>query len=701
MVTLPSSVDYGTSFGDAALDLAWQEFAVFPLTARDKKPVPGSHACKDATTNGDLIVKLWQKTPDANIGLATGAPSNVFVLDVDGPEGEESLTALEAEHGPLPATRESLTGRGRHILFKNPGGLGNSAGKLGPKLDTRGDGGYIVAPPSIHPSGATYQWANDLPLADAPDWLIDKLKAPKSRTDRSAANDNGIPEGERNSGLTSIAGSLRQKGIEGEELESALLDINETSCDPPLDPREVERIAESISRYPVEKSFSCTDLGNAQRFLALHGENLRYVPLWKKWIIWDGARWAVDDRLEVHRLVRQVVEAISLEASHAAANEAAKLASALRKHAARSQSRAKLEAIEKLAQAELSIAPDMLDRDRWLFNVQNGTLDLKNGKLRPHNRADLITMLAPCDLDPTAEAPQWDAFLTRILKDNEDVQSFVQRLCGYLLTGDTTEQALFLLYGTGANGKSTFVETLLFLLGDYGNKTDMRTFLEQKNEGVRNDLARLRSSRMVSAVEASKGKFLNEALVKEVTGGDRVSARFLFAEYFEYTPEYKILLAVNDKPRIKGGDEGIWRRMRLIPFTVFIPTEERDKDLLRKLSEELPGILNWALAGLAQWHKIGLAPPPEVLEATEDYRVEMDLLHDFLQTCCEERAGDFVQADRLYEAYESWAKDNGELPVNKRTFGIMMGERGFRSKPKTVRGKSRRVYFDLVIPNDL
>lgn len=350
---------------------------------------------------------------------------------------------------------------------------------------------------------------------------------------------------------------------------------------------------------------------------------------------------------------------------------------------------------------QLLFSQDILDRDPWLFNVLNGTIDLKTGGVRPHDRADFITMMAPCEFDPTAKCPQWDLFLERIFEDKEEVQSFVRRLCGYLLTGDTSEQCLFVLYGTGANGKSTFVETFLTLVGDYGKKTPMQTFLEQKNEGVRNDLAALRSSRMVSAVEASKGKFLNEALIKEVTGGDRVSARFLFGEFFDYTPQYKILLAVNDKPRIRGGDEGIWRRMRLIPFTVFIPPEKRDKKLPLKLSAELPGILNWALVGLGLWQVFGLVPPPEVLDATEEYRVEMDLLHDFLQTCCAKQAGGFVTAETLYEVYEQWTKENGESPVSKRGFGIMIRERGYKPKVQYVDSKQKRGYADLKITDYL
>lgn len=708
MTTIISSIDYATSinatvhnevdFMDEAMALAARGFAVFPLQPKDKKPLGGSNSFKDATTDRDSIKTSWTKTPNANIGLATGAPSGVFVLDVDGPEGEKSLRDLEAEHGPLPETLQSSTGRGRHILLTAPCSLGISAGKLGPKLDTRGDGGYIVAPPSIHPTGATYSWINSTPLADPPDWLVDKLRAPKSRAVQSAANDNGIPEGQRNSMLTSLAGSMRQKGIEGESLDRALNEINETSCDPPLDPREVLRIARSIGRYPVEQTYSCTDLGNAQRFIALHGDNCRYVPQWKKWLLWDSTRWRVDDKLQVHRLAREVIEAISLEASFA---EDEKQATALRKHMARSQARPKLEAIEKLAQADLSISPDQLDRDPWLFNVQNGTIDLRTGEFRPHDRGDFITMMAPCEFDPEAEASLWDAFLKRIFEENGDLLSFVQRLCGYLLTGDTTEQSLFVFYGTGANGKSTLIETLLALLGDYSSKTPMRTFLDQKHEGVRNDLAGLRSARMVAATEISRGQSLNEALVKEVTGGDSVSARFLYGEYFQYMPQYKIVFAVNDKPRIKGGDEGIWRRMRLLPFEVFIPIAERDKELSRKLSEELPGILNWALSGLAQWHKTGLAPPDEVLAATEGYRVEMDLLHDFLQTCCADKPGWFVPTAKLYQVYEQWCKDNGETLVKQRSFSIMIKERGYEPAIQRVAGKQKRGFLDLEITDFL
>jgi putative DNA primase/helicase len=334
-----------------------------------------------------------------------------------------------------------------------------------------------------------------------------------------------------------------------------------------------------------------------------------------------------------------------------------------------------------LARSELTIpvTPDQLDRDPWLLNVANGTLDLRTGKLREHRRTDLITKLAPVAYDPNAGCPTWMQFLEKVMGGDGELIAFLQRVVGYSLTGDTREQALFVLYGTGANGKSTFLATIGDLLGDYAKATPTDTLLVKPgSEGPRNDVARLKGARFVSAVEAEGGKRLAEALVKQITGGDRISARFLYGEYFEFRPEFKIFLAVNHKPVIKSTDHAIWRRIKLIPFTVTIPNTAQDKTLPAKLRAEAPGILGWAVEGCLEWQRNGLGFPTAVVQATDAYRAEMDVFAAFLNESTIARAGAQTPSSELYAAYLEWTEEAGvRFPITKQEFGVRLKERGF------------------------
>jgi putative DNA primase/helicase len=352
---------------------------------------------------------------------------------------------------------------------------------------------------------------------------------------------------------------------------------------------------------------------------------------------------------------------------------------ALFRHAQGSQAAPRLKAMIELAETERSmpVLPEQLDTDPWLLNVRNGTLDLRTGTLRAHRREDLITKVAPVEYDPMATCPTWEAFLARIMGGNDAPITFLQRAVGYALTGTTTEQVLFFLYGTGANGKSTFLETIRAVLGPFAMQADFTTFLHQKYERVRNDIARLQGARVVASVEAEIGQRLSESIIKQLTGQDRISARFLYQEYFEFTPQFKLFLAANHKPSIWGTDEAIWRRIQLIPFTVTIPAAERDGGLPSRLQTELPGILNWALAGCLDWQRQGLGTPQEVVLATAGYRKEMDIVGGFLDDCCEHAPAAQTSTQRLYDVYIKWCERNGEPVMGKNAFSVRLRERGF------------------------
>jgi len=351
-------------------------------------------------------------------------------------------------------------------------------------------------------------------------------------------------------------------------------------------------------------------------------------------------------------------------------------------HAKSSQSATRLKAMIELAKSEPTIAimPDQLDQDPWLINVDNVTIDLRTGTACPHRRDDFITKIVPVRYDPAARCPTFLAFLNTIMANNTNLIDFLQRAAGYCLTGLTVERVIFILHGGGANGKSTLQEILRMLLGEFAMRVPTKMLMAKREDGVPNDLARLKGARFVSASETEEGRKLAESFIKDVTGTDTITARFMRAEWFDFRPEFKIFLATNHKPSIAGTDQAIWDRIRLVPFDIRIPDEQQDKHLLEKLSAELPGILNWAIEGCLEWQHTGLGTPEEVKNATQDYRHEMDTLGDWISDCCVVAAGTKTTAADLYKSYVEWSESQGEKTISQKMLGTKLKERGFESK---------------------
>jgi putative DNA primase/helicase len=696
MTTSPAVV----SLLDAALAYARHGWPVFPLVPQSKNPLT-ANGFKDARLDPAIITDWWTRHPDANIGVPTGALTGITVLDVDikpwkNVHGDVTLAALLAEHGALPPTLEQVTwSGGTQYVFTYVPGMRNSSGKLGHGLDIRGDGGYIVAPPSrVHQDGreGRYEWRTllplqDMPLALMPEWIIARLRKPDQRplpeTTSSlpeAAASAAIPHGERNTGLTSLAGSMRRRGMSEEAMLAALTVENEQRCQPPLPEAEVRRIARSIASYPpADEAPNLTDYGNARRLVLAHGDDIRYVPVWKRWLVWDGRRWALDETCEIHRRAKDTVRRMYAEA----ATLGEKAREALAKHAAKSESEQRIVSMIGLArsEAEVVVTPEGLDADHWVLNCGNGTVDLRTGDLRAHDRRDYITKLAPVEYDRAACCPTWDNFLAQILSDDAGLIRYVQKVIGYALTGSTAEQCFFIAYGVGANGKSTLFKTVATMLGDYAKNTRSQTILmKPSGGGATPEVARLHGARFVLAVEAEAGRQLAEGLVKGLTGGDRVVARRLYQDEFEFDPTFKLFLAVNHRPVIKGTDHGVWRRIRLIPFDVTIPDSQQDKDLANRLRDELPGILRWAVEGCLAYQREHLGMPPAVTQATEEYRAESDVLAEFLTEECVTRTGLMETSQALYESYERWCARAGEHAISRKAFGTSLRERGYESK---------------------
>jgi len=427
-----------------------------------------------------------------------------------------------------------------------------------------------------------------------------------------------------------------------------------------------------------EDSIHLSDLGNARRLVRDHGDDLRYCKVFGKWFVWHDGRWRDDGTDEVVRRTKKTVGAIYAEAANAPEDER----KALAKHALKSEAEARIHAMIGLAESEptIPILPNQLDQNPWIITVKNGTIDLKTGTISSHRRDDLVTKMAPVTYVPDASCPLWLDFLDRAMGGNEHLVQFLQRAIGYSLTGTTVERIILILFGGGKNGKSTLLEVMRAILGDYAMRTPTEMLLAKRGDaGIPNDVARLKGARFVSASEAEEGQRLAEAKIKDLTGGDTISARFMRGEFFDFQPAFKLWLSTNHKPVIKGTDEAIWDRIRLVPFLVRIPPEEQDKHLRDKLIAEAPGILAWAVEGCLDWQRDGLGEPEEVKQATGAYRAEMDVLGGFITDCCVVREDASGTAKELYATYTRWCEDSGEKPISQIAMGKRLAERGFDS----------------------
>jgi putative DNA primase/helicase len=469
-----------------------------------------------------------------------------------------------------------------------------------------------------------------------------------------------------------------------------------------LVPKMPEKIADFLewerpNMREQRRHYMRTDLGNADRFVDAHRDRVLWCHARKACLCWDGKRYAWDERGEAVKLAHLAARSIFHEAADAESDEEQK---AISKWALASQNESRINAMLSQAKPYLAVGIEELDRDPWLINCQNGTVDLRTGKLKDHDPADRITKIVPVDYDPDAPCPRFKQFLKETLVDDA-VITFVKRYSGYTLTGITRERLLAILYGFGKNGKTTLVELLRDVMGDYATNTDTETLLMRKYQGVGNDVAALKGARFVSAAEVEQGRRLAESKVKQLTGRDTVTARFLFGEPFSFRPAFKLWLSTNNKPVIQGTDDAIWDRLRLIPFTQRFDGDRQDPRLPEKLRSELAGVLAWMVEGCLEWQEHGLGEPDSVREATEQYRAEMDTLAAFIEDRCVVREDVVAPATPLYKQYQMWCDAAGEKPETQKMFGMRLRERGFVSD-KIKRGphKDRKGWFGIGLRAD-
>jgi len=432
---------------------------------------------------------------------------------------------------------------------------------------------------------------------------------------------------------------------------------------------------EETKEYPIR---SYDDTGNADRFIDRYGNLYKYSYIANKFYIYDGMKWKIDDKGSIRKLIDEMIESIKnekvLHSEDVTEEEAREVFQKYYKKTRGTQ--AKKNIMNELMHRRPA-TPDEFDKDDMLLNVANGYIDLTSRELYKHDINKMFSQITNTDYTEKMQPAVWLDFLNDIFAGDKAVIRYIQKALGYSLTGSTREQIMFILFGKGRNGKSIFVEVISEILGDYSNNMQAKSLMVKKNDNVNTDIARLSKARFVTSSEPNEGFRFDEGLIKQLTGGDKVTARFLYAEEFEYTPKFKIWVSTNHKPIIRGTDDGIWRRLVLIPFDVQIPEEKVDKDLKYKLLREAPAILNWMAEGAYMWMQEGLAMPEKLKEAVQKYRNEMDTLGQFIEDCCKVDKYSSEKVSNLHQAYKTWSNDNltSTKVLGMKSFSQKMEER--------------------------
>jgi putative DNA primase/helicase len=412
----------------------------------------------------------------------------------------------------------------------------------------------------------------------------------------------------------------------------------------------------------------------ALQFTKAHAETLRYVAKWGKWLIYDGAKWNDDEKLQAFTMARNICRTAAKPISRNNKNKEAKTVASARTRAA----------VISLAQSDPCHAAsvDQWDTDPWLLNTPDGVIDLKTGLIRDHDPADYLTKITAVTPDRAMPIPLWRKFLITITANDIRLQNYIRRMLGYALTGITIEHALFFWYGTGANGKGVLMNTVAKIMSDYHKTASQDTFTTSTNERHPTDLAMLRGARLVTVSETEQGKRWAESRIKMMTGGDPITARFMRQDFFEYDPQFKLMISGQHRPGLNAVNEALRRRINMLPFTVTIPEKERDKKLTEKLKTEWPGILAWMIEGCLEWQRIGLQPPQIVVDATSDYLKSEDKLGRWIDECCERKDGWWTSSSDLFHSWKSWAEENNQYIGSHMKFSTDLQEAGFEKEDR-------------------
>lgn len=712
-----------------ALAYAKKGLAVFPVcawgnTKEDFKKPLTKNGCRDATTNISQINKWWGKYPSANIGIATGSISGgLFVIDLDvdveqGVDGRDTLKEWEKQHGKIPDdTWVSITGRGGyHIFFKDSSKVRNRTGLL-EGIDIRGEGGYIVAPPSLHFNGRRYEWEQspeEFDLMASPSIVFELLNQfPENGERKSFELPETIPDGQRTDYMVRMVCSMQAKGASDETIKVAVRTENEIKCNPPLSDKELERevfpalkryvkgtssyaeqknngmISQIISELKPELNYTWDDKGNGQLFADVFKDRCRYNVTAKEWYRYNGRNWEEDTgAMEVSRQAKELSEALL---SYSFTIDEGKK-DGYRKHIIRlGQLRYRRTMVED-ARDRYYITSDDLDQDLYLFNCQNGVIDLRTFQFREHNPDDLLSKISNVVYEPGVRSQDFEKFYDEVMMGDTEKKEYLQKLLGYSLTGDTREESAYFLYGaTTRNGKGTLMGTYDYMLGStegYAMNILPETLAQKKVKDSRQasgDIARLKSCRFLNMSEPPKRMMFDVALFKTLLGRDPITARHLREREFEFLPVFKLFINTNFLPVITDDTVFTSGRINVITFDKHFKENERDKGLKNRLRKQqnISGFFNWCLEGLKNFYKDGAIPPATVTAATDEYRSLSDKVGNFIQECLEESEKN-CKAKDVYDTYKTWCAVYGYGSENKGNFFAELKGKGLLSENGTV-----------------
>lgn len=735
-----------TVLGDAAVAYAragWKVIPIFPVAGgvcgcgNPYCPAPGKHPLmrtgrklSEASSDIRTVTAWWTRWPDANIAVVCGSASGIVVVDCDisdEHDGYAEFMQWAAERGyDVPDTLTQETGSGgRHLLFALPndgGSIPKNATAWLQDVDIKSDGGYILVAPSTHVTGRSYRWLSAQGTAPAllRDGLLNELRQARSQArsghgysgqdqpvyDYRTACLEGPRSGYRDHFFNARAFELRKSGVTEEDAVDDMRRLHELADHPDGDEYPWEAVIMKLKRVwdevepdplPDWDPFGArkeagitglreepprdklTDVGNAYRLALRYGDVLRWTPE-QGWLVWDGVIWREDSREQVMELAKESVQDMFRDALRETGDKRDQLIT----WAKQSESRPRIEAMVKLARTQAGIVQTLadFDRDPWLLTVPNGTIDLRTGGIRTHSRDDLITGMSQVAYDPEAWDDRWEKYLLTCTGHDEDLIAYLRRAAGYSLTASTREEALFMLYGPTASGKSTFIAAVQTALGDYAMSTNPENLMVRRGgQGApRDELAGMRGKRLVASVEPEEGARFAEGLVKQMTGGDRISARHLYRARFEYEPTFKLWIATNAAPR--AHDDALFRRIRRVPFPIKLEKEQRDltlKEEWLKVPETAgaQAVLAWCVRGCLEWQAHGLGTCRVVEEDTFLYHEQQDAMTQFVRAALEVTE-EWIQMRAIYDAYTGWCLGVGEKPMTQRSLTVKLEEARYK-----------------------
>lgn len=717
---------------------------IFPLAPKSKLPFPGSHGFYDATTDEKTVVKLWERSPQANIGLYT---KGLVVLDIDrhseDADGFDSLHQLEREHEPLPETWTVLTPTGgEHYYYLSDDPRLSVGTNIKPGIDFRGNLGYVAIPPSIHPNGGVYEWEaghlpNETPLAPLPEWMheilleaVAKNRGEKGKRDEIPPN---IPEGARNDTLFRLACLFRAQGLVESEMYDAINSINKGRCNPPLPESEIRAICASAARYErgeisaqevdastktnsirdivnllkslkPHETYSWDDMGAGKLFSDVFQHTTRYNSTIKEWMTYDGKRWKQDaGGMKAAQCAKMLSDALMVFCTTLPDG---KTRAAYAKYVSQFGRLSARETMVKDARSERFITNADLDQRDDLYNCQNGEFDLNTLQLLPHDPAHLLSKISNVWYDPAAKSDEWEKVVAEMMLGDAEKIRYNQKLWGITLTADTGIERMFILYGpTTRNGKSTETETISYMHGGqngYAFTIQPETLAQRKNRDSRQasgDIARLDGCRLVVASEPPKRMLFDAALVKTLLGRDTITARNLYEREFQFVPKFTLVMNTNYLPYIKDDTLFTSRRVDVLTFDRHFKPEEQDTRLKSRLKtrENISGIFNWCVSGLRAFREDGIEPPAAVVAATDDYQKNSDKIGLFIDECMIP-SDDNSKGGEVYNAFAEWARANGFEGGSKQTFWEDMRSRGLFAKAGQVTvNKKKQSFYNVIV----